>query len=127
MAIKRESCDIWCSKVVRARDKGCMRCGSSERLEAMHVYGRRSKILRWSLDNLVAGCHTCHRWYTENPIHFVNELTSQWGSGHMQLLAEKARGHMKTNQKLRREISDHYREEFKKMEADEDYVPISYN
>ena len=45
----------------------------------------------------------------------------------MQLLAEKARGHMKTNQKLRREISDHYREEFKKMEADEDYVPISYN
>jgi hypothetical protein len=45
----------------------------------------------------------------------------------MQLLAEKARGHLKTNVKLRREISTHYREEFRKMEADDDYKPISYN
>lgn len=127
VAIKREACDIWCSRVVRARDKTCMRCGTSDGLEAMHVYGRRSKILRWSLDNLISGCHACHRWYSENPIHFVNELTAQWGEGHMELLAEKARGHMKTNASLRKEIAAHYRAEYRKMEADPDYEPISYN
>ena len=127
MAIKREACDIWFSKVVRRRDGVCMRCGTTENGQAMHVVGRRAKILRWSLDNATQGCAACHRWYTENPIHFISELTTRWGEGHMALLTEKARGHLKTNQKLRREISNHYREEFKKMEADEFYEPVSYN
>jgi hypothetical protein len=34
---------------------------------------------------------------------------------------------LKTNKILRKEISDHYRGEFRKMEADQTYVPESYN
>jgi len=127
MAIQRTSADIWFSRVVRGRDKACMRCGSTENGQAMHVVGRRSKILRWSLDNAVQGCASCHRWYTENPIHFISELTAMWGEGHMAILREKARGHMKTNAKLRREISTHYREQYKLMQEDESYEPISWN
>jgi len=125
--IKRDQADVWCSKVVRLRDGECIRCGTTEGLEAMHVVGRKSKILRYSLDNLASGCHRCHRYFTENPRQFIDHLTMVWGVGHMELLREKARGTLKTTKALRAEISKHYRDEFRKMEADSDYVPVSWN
>jgi hypothetical protein len=127
MSIKRDQADIWCSKVVRARDGQCIRCGTTEGLEAMHVVGRKSKILRYSLDNLASGCHRCHRYFTENPLQFIDHLTMVWGEGHMQLLREKARENLKTTKELRKEISKHYREQFKLMEADPEHEPISWN
>jgi hypothetical protein len=45
----------------------------------------------------------------------------------MELLREKTRGHMKTNEALRKEIGKYYREELRKAEADESYEIISYN
>jgi hypothetical protein len=45
----------------------------------------------------------------------------------MEMLREKWNILMPTNKKLRAEIAKHYREEFKKMEADETYEPVSYN
>ena len=89
----------------------------------MHVVGRKSKILRYSLDNLASGCHRCHRFFTENRCSSL--ITSRWwGEGHMQLLREKARENLKTTKELRAEISKHYRSEYRKMEADSSYEPI---
>ena len=96
-------------------------------LQACHIYGRRMKVLRWSLDNLITGCPGCHRRWTENPLEFNDFLEMYLGEGHMQLLREKAQAHMKTNAKLRKEISAHYRAEFRKMEEDLDHEPISWN
>ena len=127
MSIKRDQADIWFSKVVRARDQWCMSCGKTETLQCMHIVGRRSKIVRWSLDNAVTGCAGCHRYYTENPLAFHDWLRSLLGDGHLDLLREKARGILKTDLKIRAEIAKHYREEMKKIEADPGYVVISYN
>ena len=127
MSIRRDQADIWFSKVVRARDQWCMSCGRTESLQAMHIVGRRNKAVRWSLDNAVTGCAGCHRYYTENPLAFHDWLRTLLGDGHLEILREKAREIMKTNQQVRAEISKHYREEFKKIERNEDYAVISYN
>ena len=96
-------------------------------MECCHIFGRAAKSVRWSLDNAVCMCHSCHRKYTENPLEFTDWLETYLGKGHLEILREKWNVKMQTNKALRSEISKHYREEFKKMERDELYQPISYN
>ena len=128
MAIKRESCDKWFSDVVRLKSGlTCEHCGKKDRMECCHIFGRAAKSVRWSLDNAVSMCHHCHRKFTENPTEFTNWLETYLGKGHLELLREKWNVKMPTNKALRAEISKHYREEFKKMEQDETYQPVSYN
>ncbi len=127
MAVKRDQADVWFSKCIRARDAACCYCGKTETLEAAHIYGRRLKSVRWSMDNCLALCHHHHRYFTEQPIEFNNWLVKLYGHGHMDLLQEKARAIFKTTAMIRKEIARHYRVEFQKKESDPDYEIISYN
>ncbi len=129
MAIKREACDKWFSDVVRLRaNHTCEYCGcQNTQMECAHIYGRREKSVRWSLDNAVCLCSRHHRHFTENPLDFAHWLNLHLGEGHMEILLEKRRVKMKTTKKLRQEIATHYRQEWKKMQDDEHYSPVSYN
>lgn len=127
VSLKRDAADHWFSLVVRARDGRCLHTGMEGRLECAHIYGRRAKILRWSLDNAVSLTSASHRYFTENPIAFHDWLEATLGEGHMAILREKAQGHMKTNAAVRKEIAKHYREQFRLMEADPEHEPESWN
>ena len=129
MAIKRDAADKWFSDVVRKKaGHVCEGCGKVEgRMECAHIYGRSAKSVRWSLDNAVCLCHYWHMKFTANPLEFTRWLEDTLGEGHMEMLREKWQVLMKTNKQLRKEIAKHYREEFKKMDVDEKYQPISYN
>jgi len=129
MAIKRDAADKWFSDVVRKKaGHVCESCGKVEgRMECAHIYGRAAKSVRWSMDNAVCLCHYCHMKFTANPLEFTKWLEETLGQGHMDMLREKWQVLMKTNKLLRKEIAKHYREEFKKMDEDENYEPISYN
>ena len=129
MRIKREACDRWFSNVVRLKaNHACESCGAvNVRTECAHIYGRREKSVRWSMDNAVCLCHKCHRKFTENPLDFAYWVNSYLGEGHMNILNEKRNVLLKTNQALRKEIATHYRLEYKKMVKDEHYSPVSYN
>lgn len=56
MAIKRDQADKWFSDVVRQKaNYTCEHCHKTDsRMECAHIYGRRLKSVRWSLDNAVA-------------------------------------------------------------------------
>jgi len=131
--IKRDNSDKWFSDVVRIRAKWCCQhCGKSyggrsSGLHCAHIYGRSNKATRWSLDNAVSLCYACHQHYGANPVAFTDWLTGFLGSGHMDILVEKKNAIMKTNEALRKQIAEHYREEYKKCESDEDYIPVSWN
>ena len=129
MAIKRDAADKWFSDVVRKKaGHVCENCNKVEgRMECAHIYGRSAKSVRWSLDNAVCLCHYCHMRFTANPLEFTKWLVETLGEGHMEMLREKWQVLMKTNKQLRKEIAKHYREEFKKMDEDENYEPVSYN
>lgn len=129
MGIKREACDKWFSDVVRKKaDFICESCGRNDiGMDCAHIHGRRAKSVRWSLDNAVCLCRVCHMNYTSNPVDFTRWLEDYLGTAHLDILNEKKNVLLKTNKQLRREIAKHYRDEFKKMQEDPDYQPISYN
>ena len=90
MAVKREACDNWFSKCVRHRDQHrCQYC-FNEGTDCAHIYGRAKKSVRWSMDNAVTLCRYHHQWFGSNPVAFTDWLTKIYGSGHMDILREKA-------------------------------------
>lgn len=133
MAIKREACDKWFSDVVRAKANwSCEYChksfaGPSAGLHCAHIYGRANKSTRWSLDNAVSLCAYHHDYFGRNPVEFADWLSQYFGQGHMDILREKRNQIMKTNVQLRKEIAKHYREEYRKLEQDDNYEPVSFN
>ena len=124
MAIKREACDKWFSDVVRAKAGWCCEyCGksfggASAGLHCAHIFGRANKSTRWSLDNAVSLCAYHHDYFGKNPVSFADWLSGYYGEGHMDILREKRNQILKTNQQLRKEISDHYRAEYRNIEQD---------
>jgi len=128
MAIKRDEADRWFSNVVRLnRQSTCERCGSEGRTECAHIFGRRAKSVRWSLDNAVCLCHYCHQYFTANPLEFTLWIKKNIGQAHMDILREKWQVLMPTNKKLRAEIAKHYREQHKIMMLHNNHLPISWN
>ena len=128
MSIKRDSADIWFSKCVRARDQHCMVCGKREGLDCCHIYGRRNKAVRWSMDNAITMCRYHHREMGESPARFMMFLDDLYGPGHLEILREKSNGIFKTTRELRLEIAKFYREQYRQWESDPDgFNWISYN
>ena len=140
MAIKLDAADNWCSKVVRQKaNHTCEFSGRTDgQMHCCHIYGRGAKSVRWSLDNLVCLRSYQHRYFTENPTEFTrwlegcydkdgNWIEGYLGRAHMEMLLEKKNVLMPTTKQLRKDIAKHYRDEFRKMEADPAYEPISYN
>lgn len=127
MAIKREACDAHFSLAVRTRDRFvCQYCGK-DGTDAAHIFGRRSKVVRWSMDNALCLCRYHHQYFESNPVAFTDFLTAHYGEEHMDRLRVKAQGHMKTTKALRLEISAHYRQELARRGADPTYQMQSYN
>ena len=127
MSVKRTSADIWCSKAVLLRDGACVACGSTETNQAMHIYTRKNKVVRYSLDNLLTGCYACHRFFTENPIAFADFCEMHLGEGHMDILREKSQGRLKATAEVRAEVAAHYREQVRLKEQDPDHQIVSWN
>ena len=127
MAIKRTNADIAFSKAVRLRDGCCLVCGTDQTLQCAHIYGRRQRIVRYSMDNAVTLCAYHHRFFTENPLEFTNWLEGELGAGHLEILNEKRRGILKETKAIRDEIAKHYREQIRLREANESHIIISYN
>ena len=61
------------SEIVRSKGK-CEVCSKSGKLDCHHYYGRRIRIFRWDLRNLVCLCSGCH---TLNKVSF--HQNPEWG------------------------------------------------
>jgi len=78
------------SQYVRARDGRCVRCGSVQTLQCMHVVSRRFAATRADEQNGHTGCATCHRFLTENPHEHVWFFTAYLGNSKYDGLIAKA-------------------------------------
>lgn len=58
------------SRIVRARDRHCLACGSSDRLQCAHIISRSYKATRCDLRNAVALCVSCHVKFTHRPLEW---------------------------------------------------------
>lgn len=88
--------DSLTSQIVRLRDGQCVLCGSTERLQCGHMFGRRSHGARWDLErdgNTHTQCAGCNRRHNYDPNRYYtwfrdwhgekafNELYKRWSAG----------------------------------------------
>lgn len=52
--------DMWFSRLIILRDKRCVTCGSTDRLQCSHVFRRVRYATRWCMDAAYAQCARCH-------------------------------------------------------------------
>lgn len=70
----KESLDVMFSKFIRARDKSCQVCGTTNELECAHIFSRAALSGRWNPDNAIALCHRCHMHAHSQPRLFQGWL-----------------------------------------------------
>jgi len=82
--------DIQWSLAVRERDGKCMKCGRRDGLQGAHIFSRRSRSVRWDLDNGIALCMACHLfWAHQEPVEFTRFLEGLLGRGFLKKLERK--------------------------------------
>ena len=115
--VKRWQADIWFSQCVRlAADNKCERC-RGEASDCCHIYGRSKIVTRWSKDNAIALCRTCHNRFGTEPCEWTDFIDLRW-PGRRDRLILKLRGYLKNTEDNRQLISTHYNKEFRRMEKD---------
>jgi len=75
----KKECDTLFSKIIRLRDKKCLRCGSTKNLQVAHLISRRHLAHRWDEKSAITLCYTCHIyfWHRE-PIGATEWLMSHY-------------------------------------------------
>lgn len=122
MKVKTKPADQWFSKCIRhAANWTCEKCGNqytednARGLDCSHIFGRRYRGTRWAVENADALCMGCHRWYHENPTESGLWVRERMGEKAYELLVEKKEQIVKVSKVEEKEISAHYRSEYKKM------------
>lgn len=70
------------SLFIRARDKRCVTCGSTEKLQCGHIFTRSAYATRWDLStagNAHAQCAKCNIRHEYDPYPFNNWYITQFG------------------------------------------------
>jgi 5-methylcytosine-specific restriction endonuclease McrA len=79
------------SQVIRARDKKCQRCGTTNGLQCAHTFSRRNKSVRWDPENAQALCYGCHLfWAHSEPILFTAWIKKRLGPKRFKALQRRA-------------------------------------
>lgn len=86
----RNRCDQTFSLFVRKRDRVCMNCGTTHRLQCAHIVSRRYLSTRWNPRNAVALCAGCHVFYTHRPIEWRVWVDRAFQPGYMQYMEHLA-------------------------------------
>lgn len=76
---QRNKCDRLFSLLVRARDKVCCKCGTSQHLQCAHIFSRGYMNTRWDFRNAIALCSGCHKWFTHHPIEWEDFIIARVG------------------------------------------------
>ncbi len=148
--MKRDKYDMLFSALVRFRTGDtpvCQKCGiqfpdatmhkdfrkaSAFGLECAHIHSRRytSGGLRWSLDNAVALCSSCHSEAGSQPVNHSAWLESYLGKGFAEILNEKLNSGQRMKQHDKDEMYKHMKGQWEKLYAarmagEQGYVEIT--
>jgi hypothetical protein len=114
MAIKIKPSDkAFADCLKEAFDHTCEVCGRMGRQECSHIHSRSNRTIRWCKDNAKPKCHTCHRWWHQNPTESGLWFLNKYGQGAVDLLLEKKNNKFKVTKLEEKDIAKHYREQLK--------------
>ena len=71
----KKQCDELFSKIIRLRDKKCLKCGTNKNLQVAHLISRKNLAHRWDENSAITLCYACHLyWYHKEPIEAAEWL-----------------------------------------------------
>lgn len=103
------SLDRTVSLYVRARDRRCQTCGTTENLQCGHLFTRAAYSTRWDEMNCFAQCASCNLRHEHNPHPMTLKFIDEYG---MENYKELNRRHAKPRKFSDRDLSE-LSEEFK--------------
>jgi len=86
----RKLLDETFSKVIRNRDKKCLKCSKVNFLHAHHIFRRNKMNTRWDLSNGITLCFHCHNWWHNNPVEATHWIESKLGPTRLRELEDKS-------------------------------------
>ena len=91
MALRKKADKLF-SIAIRERDGwACRACGSAGMPQAAHIVSRRYAAVRWSMDNCVTLCKSCHMKFTMDPLGWDDWVNERFGEGRLVQLKLRAR------------------------------------
>ena len=78
------------SLFIRKRDKKCVICGTTERLQNGHLIKRGKKSVRFDEKNCNCQCSSCNVKHNHYPEHYTNWFVSKYGLKEYQSLIKKS-------------------------------------
>ena len=76
--IKINKVDSLWAKLVRERDKKCLKCGIKENLQAHHLFGRSRSSVRYQLENGFTLCSSHHVFNPKWSAHRTEQTFREW-------------------------------------------------
>lgn len=77
------------SLFIRARDKRCVTCGTSENLTCGHLFSRVAYSTRWNEDNCACQCAGCNLRHEHDPYVFHRWFIRKYNQEYWDLLHAK--------------------------------------
>lgn len=112
--------DSLTSQIVRLRDGRCVLCGTTERLQCGHIFGRRSHGARFDIDfggNTAAQCAPCNQRHNYDQWRFYRWFINEYGQPAFEDLYRRwAKGRKYSNPELRKMI-EAYEKKLAEMQA----------
>jgi len=88
---KMKDADKLFSEMIRQRDGwACRNCGSIKHPQCAHIVSRRYRATRWSMDNAVCLCRSCHLKYTYDPLGWEAWVEERFPVGRLDELKMRA-------------------------------------
>jgi hypothetical protein len=103
-----------CQNVQMRPETMCQVAGG---VEVAHGHGRRKTGGRWHPDNCILLCHDRHRYLDQHEAEKWDFWRRHLGDGAYEMLVERMRGSFRYSGHQRVEISKHYRDELRRIEA----------
>jgi len=80
---------------LRDKDKPCISCGSSVKLEAGHFYPRANLAVRWDEMNVHGQCIDCNRFKGGNRSAFGRGIAIRYGESVVEALDKRSQARIK--------------------------------
>lgn len=110
-----EKLDRIFSKYIRLRDKQCVVCGSTDRLQCGHLLSKMSYSTRWSEVNASTQCGHCNIVHNTNPGPYMLWFIDNHGKKELHKLTKEYSSHKKFSNKNIKELIDIYTEKVRRF------------
>lgn len=109
--------DTQMSKYIRARDKRCVTCGSTEKLTNGHLWSRQAYSTRWCEINCNCQCWGCNFRHEYDPYPYQEWFKKHYGEKAYHELHKKFNTPVKLHTYELEEMIQDYKEKLRQIET----------